>query len=438
MTSAGHNSGRRRSRFGSALTLAASAGLGGQAARAAPTLATLTTFNGNGNGINPTVGYLSGDGRTLYGTTEGGGPGGGGTVFAVPTGGGAVTTLGTFNAGTSGSEPEPGLVVDRSGNLYGTTYTGGTGSDGTVFRVPAGGGVATPVAAFNGAGNGANPYAGLTADAAGNLYGTTQLGGANNQGTVFEVPAAGGGQVVTLATFDGAGNGAQPHAGLLAGAAGTLYGTTFQGGANGFGTVFAVPAGDGGQVVTLATFNGAGNGANPGGEGTLISDAAGNLYGTTRYGGADDVGTVFELPAGGGGQVVTLATFNGTGNGAQPSAGLVLDAAGDLYGTASAGGADSHGTVFEVVAGTGAVTTLATFNGTGNGADPDPGLIVDPAGDLFGTTRTGGATGDGTAFEVTGGGFVTSVPEPASSTVFVAAGVAVLSRRRRLSTARRS
>ena len=178
-------------------------------------------------------------------------------------------------------------------------------------------------------------------------------------------------------------------------------------------------AGNGyGSVNTLATFNGT-NGAYP--QAGLIADAAGNLFGTTEHGGTSSVGTVFEIAntGSGYGSVNTLASFNNT-NGAYPEARLIADAAGNLFGTTYAGGTSNHGTVFEIAntgSGYGSVTALASFNTT-NGAIPCAGLIADAAGNLFGTTVGGGTSSAGTVFMLSDSGFVTSlatdVPEPQS------------------------
>ncbi len=153
-------------------------------------------------------------------------------------------------------------------------------------------------------------------------------------------------------------------------------------------------------------------------------DAAGGLYGTTYQGGSGNLGTVFELPVGGSAPV-TLASFN-YADGAQPMAGLIADAAGYLYGTTASGGTSGDGTVFEVLAGSRAVVTLATFNGS-DGSTPEAGLIVDAAGNLYGTTDDGS-----TVFELSGTGFVTAVPEPGPHPLAVAvAAVAVIGRRPR-------
>ena len=229
---------------------------------------------------------LSGDGGTLYGTTSSGGVNTDGNVFSVPVGGGMVTTLATFN-GANGQYPYAGLTLIGS-TLYGTTYEGGANLAGTVFSVPVGGGTPTTLATFNGT-NGATPYAGLTLSADGStLYGTTQAGGANSDGTVFSVPV-GGGTVTTLATFNGT-NGNGPSAGLTL-SGGILYGTTQQGGANSAGTVFSVPV-SGGTITDLASFNNT-NGANPFGDLTLSGST---LYGTTSTGGANGDGVVFSVP----------------------------------------------------------------------------------------------------------------------------------------------
>jgi uncharacterized repeat protein (TIGR03803 family) len=300
-----------------------------------------------------------------------------------------LTTLATFN-GTNGSNPYAGLIADASGNLYGTTRSGGANGYGTVFELAAGTHALSTLATFN-ATNGDGSFGDLIADASGNLFGTTFNGGANNAGTVFKV-AAGTHALSTLASFNRT-NGAYPYAGLIADASGNLYGTTEEGGANNAGTVFKVAA-DTHALSTLVTFNGT-NGADP--RGRLIADASGNLYGTTFWGGANGSGTVFEVANDVNHTLTTLATFNGA-NGAIPVAGLIFDASGNLYGTTAGGGANNRGTVFEVANDVNhTLTTLATFNGA-NGAIPEAGLIFDASGNLYGTTSEGGANGRGTVF----------------------------------------
>ena len=397
-------------------------GLAASAARATPVLTTLTTFNGGPNGGQPLSVQVTDAAGDLYGTTYIGGAGYAGTVFEMVAGTHALTTLASFAGTANGAAPQAGLATDAAGNLYGTTVYGGSAGDGTVFELAAGTHALTVLASFNGT---VYPSGGLTADAAGNLYGTTQNGGPANAGTVFEV-AAGTRALTILASFTSPTDGANPRAGLTADAAGDLYGTTFTGGSAGDGTVFEVAAGTH-ALTTVAAFTGTANGAKP--DAGLTADAAGDLYGTTSAGGSAGDGTVFEVAAGTH-ALTTLATFTGAATGSDPFAGLTIDAAGNLYGTTYQGGSFNDGTVFEVADGTHALTTLASFAGAADGAQPNADLTADAAGDLYGTTYGGGPAGDGTVFELTGSGFVTGgVPEPASA-CSAAGGVAARARAR--------
>jgi uncharacterized repeat protein (TIGR03803 family) len=305
-----------------------------------------------------------------------------------------LSQLATFGANASGANPRSTLVVDPNGNFFGTTVKGGASDNGTIFEIAKGSGRVTTLASFNGT-NGAEPFAGLTLDASGNLYGTTYL-----SGTVFEI-AKGSSTITTLASFNRA-NGDEPMAGVTLDASGNLYGTTSyggpSGGALGDGTVFEIAKGSG-TITTLASFNGI-NGAKP--EAGVTLDASGNLYGTTYYGGAGGVilgdGTVFEI-AKGSGTITTLASFNGA-NGAKPEAGVTLDASGNLFGTTDLGGSGNVGTVFEIAKGSSTITTLVSLNRT-NGANPDAGVTLDATGKLYGTAQEGGPSIFGVAFELT-------------------------------------
>jgi len=370
----------------------------------AATLTTLATFNRT-NGGGPTGSLTIDAAGNLYGTTSLGGRSRG-TVFKLSANGGTLTTLANFT-GPNGASPYGDLTIDAAGNLYGTTS--GTSGRGTVFRLGANGGALTTLATFTG-GNGANPLGSLTFDAAGNLYGTTSRGGSTDNGTVFKLDGISG-TLSTFATFTGE-NGASPRGSLTFDTAGNLYGTTLRGGAQDLGAVFKVGA-DGGARTSFITFDGKGNGANP--YGSLTVDAAGNLYGTTSGGGANGWGTVFKLD-GISGVLTTLATFNGA-NGANPVGSLTFDAAGNLYGTTLGNNTNNVGTVFKLGADGGALTTLASFTG-GNGASPYGSLTFDAAGNLYGTTFGGGNTGNGTVFKLSDTGFVVpavaAVPEPAT------------------------
>ena len=419
------------------------AGLAAAPAHAAPALTTIATFTG-ANGSAPFGGVVADATGNLYGTTVrgGGGSGPAGTVFQIPkTGGGygPLTTLATFNATggvyPNGNTPVSALLIDAAGNLLGTAYGGGYGNNGavgTVFEVPktgSGYGPLTTIAAF---GNpyGAFPQAGLTADAAGNLFGTTGS-------SVFEIPKTGGTYGTPSLIVNGIPINGNPSAGVIIDASGNLFGTT-SGGVYGQGNVFEIPKTGGtyGTPSILGDFNNL-NGSNP--LGGLTADASGNLFGTTR--GNAGAGTVFEIPktVGGYGALTILAYFNGTISGGFPSTGVIVDAAGNLFGTANFGGpgGDQAGVVWELPntgSGFGPFVNIATFDGT-NGASPTGLLLADASGNLFGTTSGGGEFNDGTVFEITGSGFqvAADLPEPISILAFGAgtAALAMIRRRRR-------
>jgi uncharacterized repeat protein (TIGR03803 family) len=260
--------------------------------------------------------------------------------------------------------------------------------------------------------NGSEPQGTLVADAAGNLYGTDQAGGSNGKGTVFELspPAAGkkAWKTSVLFTFNGT-NGSQPVAGLVFDKSGNLYGTALTGGASGAGAVFELVAPSAGQKKwteqLLFSFNGT-DGQNP--QAGVIFDASGNLYGATVSGGASNAGTVFKLSPAAPGQPWTLSTlisFNGTSGGYIATGTLIMDNAGNIYGTTVKGGNDGDGVAYELSPRSGGSTpwteiVLASFGGV-NGVNPYAGLVADSSGHLYGTTATGGTANDGTVFELT-------------------------------------
>lgn len=251
---------------------------------------------------------------------------------------------------------------------------------------------------FKGTPDGAAPFAGLIQDATGNFYGTTAEGGANRKGTVFKMNAAG--KFKVLHTFAGP-DGATPFGGLIRDQARSLYGTTLYGGDHDLGTVFKLdPAG---HHEVLYSFSGA-DGAYP--QSGLIRDGAGNLYGTTALGGASDFGTVFKLDNAGNHQLLYSfpGGFSGP-DGAAPFGGVIRDAAGNLYGTTNSGGLYGWGTVFKLGP-SGDFEVLHTFSGSDIGSDgaaPFSDLIRDSAGNLYGTTRDGGQIW-GTVFKLDASG----------------------------------
>ena len=245
---------------------------------------------------------------------------------------------------------------------------------------------------FKGGGDGGLPVGGVIRDAEGNLYGTTEGYGAYHYGCVFKVDASGNETV--LHSFTGA-DGADPSFGVTRGQAGNLYGTTRYGGEIDGGEVYKLDGA--GNVTVLYTFTGKGDGMAPSSD--VILDSAGNLYGTTSAGGSANAGVVYEVEAGGGERV--LYNFTGKGDGAGPIGGVVRDAAGNFYGTASAGGASNAGVVYMLSA-AGQETVLYNFTGGVDGGDPQAGVIRNAAGDLFGTTLNGGTRSGGVVFKVAG------------------------------------
>ena len=414
---------------GSTTLFLAIVGLAPNQTRAA-TLTSLVEFN-FGNGAAPSGDLIADIDGNLFGTTSGGGAHGKGTVFEI-----AKTTRGYASSptvlvsfkGSDGASPKAGVIADAAGNLFGTTSAGGTNQQGTVFEIAKtrGGYSSTPTTLINfSVSNGAAPSGGVIVDAHGNLFGTTSAGGAHADGTVFELVKTPGGynnSLITLFSFDFT-NGATPLAGLIADAGGNLIGTTSRGGAYGQGTIFEIiknPHGYARSPINLVSFDST-HGAAP--AAGVLADTSGNLFGTTSEGGAYGKGTVFEIaktPDGYADSSTTLASFNGDGR-VDPKAGVIVDGAGNLFGTTSAGGAQGYGTVF-VIAKTPSgyasePTTLVSFD-VANGAAPSSSLISDSDGNLIGTTSEGGRYRFyGTIFEITGSGFVPGIVPRAGNKV---------------------
>ncbi len=303
--------------------------------------------------------------------------------------------------GPDGANPIGTLVADEHRNLYGTTSQGGQGksSAGVVFklappRTSHGLWQETILHTFTGL-DGAHPYSGLIRDAKGNLYGTTNSGGAFDYGTVFKVDATG--KETVLYSFRGFPDGAHPYGGVVRDHAGRLYGTTIEGGAFNLGSVFTIDLSS--REVVLHNFLGTPDGAYP--NGGLALDSRGNLYGAANEGGgADDEGTIFMLDNRG--KFSVLRTFTGKAEGASPSATLALDAAGILYGTTTEGGGrDQNGLVFALDTTSGSFHLEHVFGGKGGGSYPQTGVVLDPNGNLYGAAVNGGTGGWGLVFKVT-------------------------------------
>ncbi|HTT98979.1 MAG TPA: choice-of-anchor tandem repeat GloVer-containing protein [Rhizomicrobium sp.] len=367
----------------------------------AQTLKIVHDFTGGSDGGNPVDGFAMGPTGQFYGTAPSGGDSGNGVVFRV-TAKGRETVLHSFAGGADGSAPNGGVILDTNGVLYGTTTAGGASGSGTVFRIK--GGKESVLYSFAGGTDGVDPQAGLVMDAAGNLYGTTSAGGISGNGTVFELVKPtkknGAWKETVLYSFGTGADGATPLSGVNFDAAGNLYGTTSVGGAHGFGTVFQLTPGATWTETVLHSFRNTDDGAYP--YAGMISDAAGNLYGAATQGGTAGGGTIFKLkPSKAGWKFSVLYSVPGWGiSGSFRN--LVFDDAGNIFGTTHCDGDDSAGTVFELSPSGSSwnYTLLYTFTGGSDGQFTISNL-GQKDGSLYGTTQYGGANGAGTIYRLT-------------------------------------
>jgi uncharacterized repeat protein (TIGR03803 family) len=377
----------------------------------AQTEQTLYSFTGAADGANPLSSLVMDSAGNLYGTAWLGGAYGAGDVFELSpsTGGGwTESVLYSFTGGADGANPfTADVIFDKAGNLYGTTTGGGTQGLGVVFELTptSAGWTETVLHSFAGGIDGQNPYAGLVIDPFGSLYGTTYGGGAYGVGTVFQVKRGSGGQWTekVIHTFD-VKTGSDPVGGLVFDSKGDLFGTTQGGGAYKVGVVFALLY-SGKDVWTarvIHNFTGGSDGGYPYAE-RLIFDKAGNLYGTTQGGGVNNWGVVFKLfQSSKGWKEQLLYQFNGAVE-ANPYAGLVMDGNGNLYGTCANGNMTTTvGSVFKLTPAGGGKYTEADLHlfTKVDGEFPYAALLRDKAGNLYGTTDMGGASGMGVVFEV--------------------------------------
>lgn len=388
---------------------------------------------------------MLGPSGALYGTTySGGGSPGWGTVYQLspPTMPGGLWTeslLYTFQGGADGANPEAGLIIGANNILYGTTVYGGTLGYGTVFQLvpptsPGGAWTETAIYSFQGGTDGANPQSGVLAGSTGILYGTTTYGGSAGFGTVFQlVPPTSSGapwKETLIYTFLGGADGANPMTNLLIDKNNVLYGTTYQGGTPGWGTVFQLIPGTPWKEKVLYSFTGLTDGGGP--ESPLVKGPGGSFYGATFWAGnatsvgctlggfAAGCGTVYQLKppsvAGGKWTLGVVYAFKGTGtDGAHPFQAMTTNTGGSIYLTTYSGGSSTDlcfghsgypgcGTIFQFKppsssGGTWTKILLHTFGGP-DGGGPN-GVFFSTAGTLYGTTYLGGnARSDGTAFEL--------------------------------------
>jgi uncharacterized repeat protein (TIGR03803 family) len=307
-----------------------------------------------------------------------------------------------------GADSDAALVQATNGNFYGTTRSGGAHNDGTVFEISAGGKLTTlySFCAQTSCADGSNPIPGLVQATNGNLYGTTEDGGANSVGTVFDITAAG--KLTTLYSFcsqTGCADGGYPQGMLIQATNGRLYGTTEAGGSHTGGTVFQItPAGKLTTVYNFLSAAGGTDGSQP--EAGLVQATDGNFYGTTTNYGKYSNGTVFELTAAG--KLTTLYNFcskTGCADGNDAAATLVQATDGNFYGTTNGGGANSYGALFEITPG-GTFTTLYSFCSQldcKDGANPDRAGLLQPTNGNFYGTAGDGPNGVGEVFVLKNG-----------------------------------
>lgn len=390
---------------------------------------------GNGNdGYDPRGGLIFDASGNAYGTTAGGGTFSEGTVFELsPTQSGpwTETILYNFAGGSDGAAPIAGLVFDAQGNLYGTTQSfGDCNGCGTVFELsPTGGGAWTETTIHNFSNTGSdgwNTQAGLVIDSQGNLYGTTQFGGsyigtcANGCGTVFELSPDGGGTWTENIIFAfNESDGESPQTGLTFDSSGNLWGTVNT--ESGDGTVYELSPASGGTWNFSAAYNFCSPGCqdNIGGPSSgVIFDGQGNMYGETFGGGTGKsctggtgCGAVYELsPAGGGTWTLSAVHVFAPKDGRVPVGGVIFDPHGNLYGVAEYGwipgpkcGKVGCGGVFELSPqgnGQWTETVLHKFGIRKDGKTPRVGVVMDAAGNLYGTTTAGGGAKGGTVYRV--------------------------------------
>jgi uncharacterized repeat protein (TIGR03803 family) len=383
------------------------------------------------DGDAPTGNLVADDVGNLYGVAGDGGPNTScnyaiscGVVFRLTpmeNGRWEYKIIANFS-GPDGAGPEAGLVFDSSGNLYGTTAFGGRSGYGTVYKLSpdsAGTWRKTTLYAFGDQPeDGVSPRGGVAFDAMGNLYGTTLGGGSGGSiGSVFELSPNPDGtwRETKINVFGRSGDGSQPVSGLVIDNAGNLYGTTYSGGmagcSYGCGVVFKMsPNGNGTWTESVIhSFTGS-DGGNP--AAALLIDGNGNLYGTASRGGNNDAGVVFELKPTGSGvwtESVLYAFKGGSSDGANPAASLTFDSAGNLYGTTPGpwrSNSLAGGTVFKLIPSAGGnwSESIVHFFGVklSDGIEPTGGVLLDAQGRLFGTTWGGpGDNWGGTVFEIT-------------------------------------
>ncbi|QNF34660.1 putative Ig domain-containing protein [Adhaeribacter swui] len=352
------------------------------------TITILLSLRSAETGSNPQGSLLLATDGNFYGMTYSGGTFGYGTVFKI-TPSGNFTLLRKFNGQIDGRYPQGSLVQGNDGNFYGMTYQGGSSNYGTIFKISATG--AFTVIKHLDNTTGSYPQGSLVKANDGNFYGLTYQGGTNNYGTIFRITP--NGNFTIRRHLDSSISGGYPQGSLVQGSNGSLYGITYQGGANGYGTIFRMALN--GTFTVLHSLNYTTDGGYA--QGNLIQGTDGNFYGTTYQGGTNSAGTIFKISANG--KFTVLHNLDNINDGRYPRGGLVQGTGGNYYGMTSSGGPGDQGTVFRVTS-SGSYSVLAHFPESSKGQAPLGSLIQAKNGNFYGLTSSGGTYGYGTLFRL--------------------------------------
>src|SRR5579872_1372191 len=323
-----------------------------------------------------------------------------GGVIAVPLGSLAAPTVEILHSFGEAGPDNSKLLQAADGNLYGTTISGGTATNGSIFQfVP--GGTGNTIYSFTNGADGSNPECSLSQATDGFLYGTARFGGASSNGTIYRVSTNGAFQL--LYTFTNGLDGANPRSGLLLASDGNFYGTAINGGSKASGTIFRVTTN--GTLTVMHSFTGGNDGANP--HTSLIQGKDGGLYGTTFTAGSGGSGTVFRMTL----NAVFSSHYSFTGgtDGATPDGTLCQGSDGFIYGTTIGGGTADWGTVFKIATNGTTITTLYSFTNGTDGAEPLAGLLQTPNGLLYGSTEFGALYSDGGLYIISTNGNFTNI-----------------------------
>ncbi len=353
----------------------------------------LHTFKSAVDGKRPTYSEPVSNGSVLFGTTPNGGGWGHGAIFKCNPDGSGYTVIHEFGDTVSGGLQPHGSLILAGTTLYGMTYSGGASGYGAIYKIETDGGNFSVLHSFNGV-DGGRPYGSLIL-AGTTLYGMSYIGGSSGYGALFKIETDGGSYSV-LHSFGGStDNGSRPYGSLILDGD-TLYGMSNKGGANGLGAIFKIGAG-GSSFTLLHSFAGeAGDGKSP--YGSLVLDET-TLYGMTYGGGANDLGVIFKIGADGGEFALLHSFTGGAGDGSKPYGSLVLEGT-TLYGTTYSGGANNQGVVFKMGTDGGGFSLLHSYAGTSaDGRNPYGSLVLDGT-TLYGMTYGGGANDLGALFGI--------------------------------------